>query len=149
MVYKSCQQTISRFWTIKGDEKMPDDLYHCCQYCKWFSIDVCTNNIAFDLENDMDFFPFYESGVLSEAIKEGFFNYSFEFFEAALVNSGLPRTKRDLIIKTFRDELDEAILDWINEIDLNVSSALNHFDFKYLDGVYIEDPRDFSCKYFW
>ena len=125
--------------------------YNTCRWCKWFDTvnGVCLNKSAFDIGDVFDFSPFTENGHLSEAIKEGFTGFKFAELETALIESKLSKKRREEIMKIFRQELESAFVNWTETIDESVSIALNNFNFEQGDGVYIKDPNEFSCKYFW
>ena len=124
--------------------------YNTCRWCKWFKEGCCTNENAFSIDKSLDVYKFYEEGTLSEAIREGFKNYHFEKLEAALIESKLSKKKVKEILQVFEAELElDAQMDWTESIDASVSTALDNFDFGESDGVYIADPNECSCKYFW
>jgi len=127
-----------------------DDMYKTCRWCKYFDrkTQTCINDRAFDSGNDFDFSPFYEGGALAEAIRDGFNDFIFYDLKQALIESKLSKKRIAEIMKIFYDEFDNALIDWTESIDGQVSRALNHFDFSYLDGVSIKDPSEFHCKHF-
>ncbi len=126
-----------------------NDLYHCCRWCKWFEKGVCTNERVFDRLNDNVLHPFWENGNLSEAIREGLSGVEFKELEAALIESKLSKKRVAEIMKTFHDELDDAFVNWTENIDGCVSIALTNYDFGRDDGIPIKDPSNFHCKFFW
>ena len=124
--------------------------YNVCRWCKHFKDGCCFNEDAFVIGNDnFDFYKFYEDGTLSETISESFETYHFEKLVAALHETKLSKKKIKEIMQVFETEMADAQLNWTETIDESVSIALNNFDFGYLGGVYIKDPDEFSCKYFW
>ena len=127
---------------------MSDELYHCCRWCKWFENGQCLNVKAFDPEN-FEFYPFYEDGALSEAIREGFKEFKFVQLEHALIESKLSKKRVREIMEIFIGELElDAQLIWTETIDECVSTALEYFDFGTETGVKITNPHEFYCKYF-
>ena len=127
-----------------------NDLYHNCQWCKYFDRETqtCVNERAFELDDDFDFSPFTEEGHLAEAIKEGFSGFKFTELKQALFKSSLSKKKQAEILKVFESELETAQMNWTESIDGAVSVALKNFDFD-LGGVSIVDPSEFHCKHFW
>ena len=125
-------------------------IYHCCRWCKWFilSSGMCVNDRAFIAADDIDLHPFYEDGHLSEAIREGFNDMKLKTLEYALLDSRLSKKRIAEILKVFRDELDDAIINWTERIDDTVSTALNNYDFACSDGIKIANPDDFYCKHY-
>jgi hypothetical protein len=127
-----------------------NDMYKTCRWCKWFKDGACLNEQAFEAGDDFEFFKFAEEGALSEAIREGFKGFKFEKLEQALFESKLSKKRIKEIMAVFFAELElDAQLHWTEAIDEQVMTALNNFDFGFEDGVYIKDPSEFSCKYFW
>ncbi len=124
-----------------------EDLYHSCRWCKWFAEGKCTNE-AFT-SKAVELFPFYEDGVLSEAIKEGLSGVSFNALELALNESSLSKKKVAEIMNGFHEELENAFMIWAENIDGTVSLALEHFDFEKDAGITVADPHTFYCKNFW
>ena len=124
-----------------------DDIYHCCRWCKWFQSDKCTNS-EFTIDS-LNINSFYEEGYLSEAIKEGFNEKKLHELESALSESKISKKKQSEILKVFHEELEAIKVDWVEEIDNQVSKAINNFDFTVEDGVEITNPTEFYCKNFW
>jgi len=124
--------------------------YNTCRWCKWFKEGCCTNENSFSVDKSLEIYKFYEEGTLSEAIREGFKNYCFEKLEAVLIESKLSKKKVKEILQVFEAELElDAQFNWTESIDDSVSTALNNFDFGESGGVYIADPNECSCKYFY
>lgn len=128
---------------------MPNDIYHCCRWCKWFEKGLCTNDKAFEDADDIEFYPFAEDGTLSEAINEGFKAVKFDRVRNALIESKLSKKKQDEIMQVLHSELEDAQINWTETIDEQVLGALQHYDFQETHGVKIADPHEFHCKYFW
>ena len=133
---------------------MNDDMYKTCLWCTWFQSGRCVNKNAFDINidmnNDIYFSKFTEEGHLSGAIEEGFGNIKFSSVEQKLLESKLSKKAQAEIMKTLYEELEDMKVHLIERIDESVSSALNNFDFSSDGGgVYIANPNEFYCKYFW
>jgi len=129
---------------------MNDDMYKTCRWCKWFKNGNCINEKAFDMENDIEIAKFTEEGHLSGVIEEGFGNVKFSGVEQKLFESKLSKKVQAEIMKTLHEEFEGVKVNLIESIDESVSIALNNFDFSGDDeGVYIADPNEFYCKYFW
>ena len=62
---------------------MPDDMYHCCRWCKWYRGGYCVSR-AFD---DVELYPFWENGELMAAIKKIIPGKESESARDALVDS--------------------------------------------------------------
>ena len=121
--------------------------YNTCRWCKWFKDGCCINEQAFDAEIDMS--DFYESGTLSEAIQEGFGNIKFEQVEKLLASKVSKKTQA-AVMKLLFEEFEGAKVNFVEGIDDSVSTVLNNFiKDGFFEGVYIKDPNEFSCKYFW
>jgi len=127
-----------------------DDMYKACRWCKWFKDGDCVNEKAFDMDNDIEFAKFTEEGHLSGAIEEGFGNVKFSSVEQKLLESKLSKKAQTEIMKILYEEFEGVKVNLIERIDESVSITLNNFDFSSDGGgVYIADPNEFYCKYFW
>lgn len=122
--------------------------YKVCRWCKWFNNGMCTNERNFGFA-DFDFHPFYEDGVLSEAINEGFGSVKFKELEMTLFESSLSKKKQAEIMKVLYEEFEDLKVNFVEQIDDSVSKALENFDFGEQKGIPIVDPSEFSCKNFW
>jgi hypothetical protein len=96
------------------------------------------------------FYPFWEDGDLSEAIKEGFEDFGFNKLKTALFESKLSKKRIKEIIRIFVEELEDAFINWTESIDGSVSAALQNYDFELSESAVgkIADPSDFHCKHF-
>jgi len=130
---------------------MTDDMYKVCRWCKYYNAEkrMCVNEWVYGDLDDNILYPFWENGHLAEAVKEGFKDFNFVQLEQALFESSLSKKKQAEILKIFREELDDAFVNWTESIDDSVSTALNNFEFELADGIPIADPSEMSCKYFW
>jgi len=126
---------------------MKEDMYRVCRWCKYFDAktQTCVNDRAFHMDDDFDFSQFTENGHLAEAIREGFKDFKFVQLEQALFESSLSKKKQAEIMKLFREELDDAFVNWTESIDDSVSTALTNFDFEF-GGVSVVEPSDFCCN---
>lgn len=127
-----------------------NDLYNCCRWCKWFEKGCCTNEKAFGQSPTLNLYAFSENGNLSEAIKEGFKEVKFPELYQALLETKLSKKRIAELMATLASDIDSAIVNWTEEIDDTVSTALNNFAFDAdADGIEIKDPTEFYCTYFW
>ena len=118
-----------------------------CRWCRWFKGGCCVNGDAFDYEIDLS--GFYEEGILSEAIKEGFKDVEFKRVRKLLASKVSKKLQED-VRKLLIEEFDDLRTSLIEDIDGSVSSALNNFVKKgFIEGVYIRNPEEFGCKLFW
>jgi hypothetical protein len=127
-----------------------DDLYKNCFYCRWFDDvrHICMNDSIYGKLNNDFLYPFWENGNLAEAVKEGF-NEQKELereLEQVLSESRIAKKRVDEIMELFREELENAILNWTESIDECVSTAL--INYKFLNGIPLSKPEYFHCKYF-
>ena len=121
--------------------------YNVCRWCKWFKDGKCINERNFE-QKPFEFFPFYEDGVLSEAISEGFGSIKFKELEMALFESSLSKKKQTEILKVLYEEFEDLKVNFVERIDDSVSKALENFDFGEQKGIPIVDPSEFSCKHY-
>ena len=132
---------------------MDTDMYRVCRWCKHFDreLQACINDQAFIMDDDFEFYPFYENGHLSEAIKEGLessnIQAAFNRIEQYLANTGLSGKKQREFLSSMYEELETMKILWTEQIDESVSLALERFDFDF-GGVFIAEPSDFYCKHY-
>ncbi len=128
--------------------------YNSCRWCKYFDADsgTCCNSRAFKgLDSVIQKDKFWEEGVLSEAIQEGFNIEKFCEVEKALSETKLSKKLQREIIDILMRELEDKIVNWREHIDERVSIALKNFDFTNYngeEGVVIVSSMEFSCIYF-
>jgi hypothetical protein len=126
---------------------MNDDLYRVCRWCKYFNNGSCTNDRAFEAD-DVDLYPFWEDGTLSEAITEGFKEPKFPQLKQALLESKLSKKAQSEIFELFLEEFEDYKVNCTESIDQSVSKALKTFELSLNKGVSITDPQEFQCKYY-
>ena len=117
-----------------------------CQYCRYFNDPYCMNHYEFE-KTPLDFTDFFESGILAEAIEEGFSNFDFAQLSDGL-NQLLTKPKYLKLYEVFVEELEEAKRQWINDIGNLVERALNNYEFDESGIVKIKDPMNFYCNCF-
>lgn len=125
-----------------------DDFYKTCRWCHWFENGKCLYDKTFENGCKTDIIYFAEEGVISEAIKEGFYEKAFSELKRNL-ESSLSKRKAKEFMQAFFEELETAKADWIESIDGIVTKALqNAIDGEAEEAVKIIDPEEFCCRYF-
>ena len=125
-----------------------DEVYHNCQWCKWFRSNQCLNDEVFEQRPKIALFPFWEEGHLSEAIQESFTPVKFKRLEQALLDSKLSQKRVKEIMQIVGGEIENAFNHWTQSIDDSVATALANYDFGGEDNVIIKNPNNFYCKFF-
>jgi hypothetical protein len=87
-----------------------------------------------------------EEGVISETVKEGFSERTFDRLRANL-ESSLSKKKAKQFMQDFYEELETAKQNWTETIDKAVTIALQN-EFNKNSETVIVTPYEFYCKYF-
>ena len=108
-----------------------DDWMKNCNRCRFFEKGCCTKEVLeIDLDNNIE--TIIDDGLIEAAIREGFTEKVF--------NSVSKKKQGE-----FTEELENAILNWTEEISEQVSQMIrNNFSFEY--GVTPKNSRDFYCS---
>jgi len=108
-----------------------EDWMKNCNHCRFFIKGCCSKEVLeIDVENNID--QIIDDGLIEEAIREG--------FSEKIFNSVSKKKKGE-----FSEELENAILNWTEEISEQVSQMLrNNFSFEY--GITPKNSRDFCCN---
>ena len=123
----------------------------CCRLCKFFDGVACTNTDAFSFDDSYNLSMFSEEGWLAKAIRDGFDDFDdFDFsdLEMELADSAFSDERVKGIINSLRDDVDYAIRNCTEKIDVTVSSALKSFNFGIDESVVVKNPAEFSCAFF-
>jgi hypothetical protein len=111
---------------------MVEDWMKNCNHCRFFREGYCTKEIfEIDVENNID--TIIDDGLIEEAVREGF---------SEKVFNSISKNKK----KVFDEELNNAIINWVEEISDQVAIMLrNNFSYEY--GVVPKNSREFYCSY--
>lgn len=121
-----------------------DDLYYNCRHCRFFDKGKCTHGNTFTA-TEIDVGLISEEGTIAEAIREGFSDYKFRETEMKL-SSYLSGKRAKEVMKTFLEELEGIKNIWVEDIDSEITIAIQNA----IDGSdpEIYDPDTFYCRYF-
>ena len=124
--------------------------YETCRWCKYFDKGVCTNDRAFNLMS---------GGVLDDQIQYAYedSDVTIALEESNLSDRLLKKLEEYFTKKTFREsfeDMSDCIKDFLNEevadvIVDTIKAGARRVSQKEVQGVSINDPCDFKCKYFW
>jgi len=108
-----------------------EDWMKNCRRCRFFKKECCTKEVLeINLDNNIE--TIIDDGLIEAAIREGFTEKVF--------NSVSKKKQGE-----FSEELENAILNWTEEISEQVSQMLrNNFSFEY--GIIPKNSRDFYCS---
>lgn len=124
--------------------------YETCRWCKYFDKGVCTNDRAFELMSgdvlDDQIQYAYEESDVSVALEE-----------SSLSEKLLKELEEYFTKKTFKEsfeDMSDCIKNFLNEevadvVVSTIKAGARRVSQKEVQGVGINDPSDFKCKYFW
>ena len=104
-----------------------------CNNCRFFRKGCCTREVL-DIDIDNNIETIIDDGLIEEAIREGFTNKVF---------NSISKKKQS----EFTEELENAMLNWTEEISEQVSIMLRN-NLSYRHTITPVDNREFYCR-FW
>lgn len=124
-----------------------DDIYHVCKYCKYYEKGCCTKQIFDTYDSNISPVQLQsENGNIAQAINEGFTEPDFYKIINKLKELKLSKRKIDEVIKVIYETVDEAKIEWVQEIDASITNCLADDYYLDIDKLTIKEPDSFYCS---
>ena len=123
------------------------DIYHACRWCKHYKNGCCSKQI-FDTYDSISPIQLHsENGTIAQAIEEGFTELDFTEIINKLKELKLSKQKINEVIEVIYETVDEAKIEWVQEIDASITSCLADNYYLEVDELTIKEPESFYCKH--